>query len=198
MDMITDNYSNRRINIFGTGKKAIRLTELLIKNGILPTQYVVSPGYNNADNVNGIKVVDFSQYQYDAEDILLVAVSEKKKYDIMELLNDKKCDYYYVTDDDLNCLCRETIKFDPKNFVISVDPVSRLFGLDRGQAIDRRYIEKFIEAESGYISEKVEKTIEVGETTYSELYFEKADRYTLDYSAGMDLTKRETLDAEKK
>ena len=51
MKMITDNCSNRRISIFGTGKKAIRLTELLIKNGLIPTQYVVSPGYNDVDNV---------------------------------------------------------------------------------------------------------------------------------------------------
>lgn len=46
-------------------------------------------------------------------------------------------------------------------------PVSRIFGLDRGTPIDRYYIEKFLERNSGLIKGRV---LEVAESHYSKLY----------------------------
>jgi FkbM family methyltransferase len=46
---------------------------------------------------------------------------------------------------------------------IQVDPVSRVFGLDRGQPIDRYYIEKFLEACSGHIRGRA---LEVADDAY--------------------------------
>ena len=46
-------------------------------------------------------------------------------------------------------------------------PVSRVFGLDRGTPIDRRYIEEFLQKNSHYIKGKV---LEVGESSYSKKF----------------------------
>lgn len=49
------------------------------------------------------------------------------------------------------------------------EPVSRVFGLDRGQAIDRVYIEKFLEEHRECIRGKV---LEIAENTYTLRYGE--------------------------
>jgi SAM-dependent methyltransferase len=45
-----------------------------------------------------------------------------------------------------------------------LEPISRKFGTDRGQGIDRYYIERFLEANSGRIRGRV---LEVGDTAYT-------------------------------
>lgn len=46
----------------------------------------------------------------------------------------------------------------------SVEPISRAFGMDRGTAIDRRYIEQFLAEHSNRIHGR---TLEVGDSTYT-------------------------------
>lgn len=46
----------------------------------------------------------------------------------------------------------------------SAEPISRAFGMDRGTAIDRRYIEQFLAEHSGRIHGR---TLEVGDSTYT-------------------------------
>lgn len=48
-----------------------------------------------------------------------------------------------------------------------VHPVSSVFGIDRGTAIDRYYIEKFLLENSGYIKGSV---LEIAESTYSKKF----------------------------
>jgi len=48
-----------------------------------------------------------------------------------------------------------------------VKPVSSVFGLDRGTAIDRRYIQQFLAAEAGRIRGRA---LEVGDSTYTSLF----------------------------
>ena len=50
---------------------------------------------------------------------------------------------------------------------ININPVSRLFGIDRGMAIDRYYIERFLKENSQYIQGNV---LEMGENTYTKKY----------------------------
>lgn len=50
---------------------------------------------------------------------------------------------------------------------LEVDPVGRLFGIDRGGAIDRYYIEQFLQNYRQYIHGNV---LEMGEDTYTNLY----------------------------
>ncbi len=55
-----------------------------------------------------------------------------------------------------------------------VNPVSRVFGLDRGTPIDRYYIENFLKKESGHIHGTV---VEIAESTYSRKFGKAVDRY---------------------
>lgn len=54
---------------------------------------------------------------------------------------------------------------------LRTEPVSRLFGLDRGQPIDRYYIEKFLESNREYIKGNV---LEVAEDRYSRMFADPA------------------------
>jgi hypothetical protein len=48
-----------------------------------------------------------------------------------------------------------------------LDPVSRIFGFDRGKPVDRWYIERFLSAHAGDVRGRV---LEVDETTYTQWY----------------------------
>src|SRR4051812_21510061 len=48
-----------------------------------------------------------------------------------------------------------------------VEPVSRVFGLDRGQPIDRFYIEQFL---AGYKEDIRGRVLEIGDATYTEKF----------------------------
>jgi hypothetical protein len=48
-----------------------------------------------------------------------------------------------------------------------LDPVSRIFGFDRGKPVDRWYIERFLSAHAGDVRGRV---LEVAETTYTQWY----------------------------
>jgi len=52
---------------------------------------------------------------------------------------------------------------------LPIEPVSRVFGLDRGKAVDRVYIEKFLEAHKELIQGRV---LEIAENTYTFRYGE--------------------------
>lgn len=79
------------------------------------------------------------------------------------------------------------------------EPVSRVFGLDRGRPVDRHYIEAFLAREAGRIRGR---TLEVGEVLYTRRFggdrIERADALVFDGAPGEgrvtgDLTKPATL-----
>ena len=49
----------------------------------------------------------------------------------------------------------------------STQPVSKIFGIDRGKGIERYYIEQFLEKNKNHIQGNV---LEVGENTYTKKY----------------------------
>jgi hypothetical protein len=77
-------------------------------------------------------------------------------------------------------------------------PVSRMFGMDRGQAIDRYYIESFIDAQSSLIRGRV---LEVASNEYSRRYHRGARSFDVlhvdprhpEATLIGDLTRMETL-----
>jgi ribosomal protein S17 len=79
----------------------------------------------------------------------------------------------------------------------NIEPVSRLFGLDRGTPIDRYYIGSFLAEKSAYIKGRVvevadnfySKKYGTGVTSYEVLHVEKRSNATI---VG-DLSKKETL-----
>lgn len=81
--------------------------------------------------------------------------------------------FYYVTREDFQWMNRNANKVDTKSFLSQVEPASRLFGMDRGEAIDRYYIDSFLKKECSKLS-GVNKTIEVGELLYSRRFFPNA------------------------
>jgi ubiquinone/menaquinone biosynthesis C-methylase UbiE len=75
----------------------------------------------------------------------------------------------------LQALRRKLNPANPEQF----EPVSKVFGIDRGTPVDRYYIEKFLEQNKQYIKGKV---LEIAESTYSRKY-------------GTDITSFEVLHA---
>jgi hypothetical protein len=81
---------------------------------------------------------------------------------------------------------------------IRTEPISRLFGMDRGTPIDRYYIEKFLRKNVSVISGKV---LEIAESTYSKKFGSQVTSYeVLNYDDSNknatiigDLTNPETL-----
>jgi SAM-dependent methyltransferase len=79
----------------------------------------------------------------------------------------------------------------------NTEPVSRLFGLDRGTPIDRYYIDQFLTEKSSHIKGKI---IEVADNFYSKKYGTEVTSYEVlhvekNSTATIvgDLTKKETL-----
>lgn len=182
--------------IYGAGERGRDLLIRLKEEGFRVSGFLVSDPRECGD-VNGLPVRDFSSWvqTVGAGVGVLVAVSRDYRDDIIQsLVASHWDDFLYVDDDVLAEFCRETHPVDPASFLSKTMPVSRLFGYDRGIPIDRYYIEKFLQAECLSLR-NVSRTIEVGESTYSERYMriEGGQHDVLDYGAGMDLTKPESL-----
>lgn len=71
----------------------------------------------------------------------------------------------------INRLFKRKIVF---NTTLQTEPVSRVFGLDRGTPIDRYYIERFLEKNTPCISGKV---LEISESTYSQRFGKNISSY---------------------
>ncbi|MCF6409172.1 class I SAM-dependent methyltransferase [Pseudalkalibacillus salsuginis] len=73
-----------------------------------------------------------------------------------------------------------------RNF--SKRPVSRQFGFDRGQPIDRYFIERFLKEKKHFIKGKV---LEIGENRYTEQFgdqIERSDVFDIDRYPGVTIT----------
>lgn len=82
-------------------------------------------------------------------------------------------------------------------YLRNLQPISKVFGLDRGQAIDRYYIENFLIENSNYIHGTV---MEIAEKTYSKKFGKNVTQYEIlhfnqcpEATIVGDLTKIETL-----
>src|SRR6187397_869257 len=83
-----------------------------------------------------------------------------------------------------------------------LQPVSNIFGLERGLPIDRYYIEKFLSENHKFIKGNV---LEIGESTYSKRFGKNIDSLEVLHYTGEnpnttiigDLTKSDTLPNEK-
>ncbi|MDR2407565.1 MAG: class I SAM-dependent methyltransferase [Bacteroidales bacterium] len=95
----------------------------------------------------------------------------------------------------INCIFRKPLVFEDTTHT---EPVSRVFGLDRGMPIDRYFIEKFLGDNSQYIRGSV---LEIAESTYSRKFGSRVISYEiLHYDDSNkkatiigDLTRLETL-----
>lgn len=85
-----------------------------------------------------------------------------------------------------------------RNYLKRTEPISRKFGFDRGQPIDRYYIEKFLSDNSRYIKGTV---LEVAEDTYTKQFGKDVSESLILHATGIpdkncivaDLTKVDAL-----
>ncbi len=191
---IEDVLENREsFAIYGTGVLAQKLFELLSDDDKKRLEcFIVSDGISNEAAFNGFKVVELSKYFQREKSVIFIALSESHKDEVIANIERKNFKYLYVLEDDYKFLYRKKNAFDTKTFIDSSNPVSRVFGLDRGEPIDRYYIDKFIDRERKSLS-NVCRTLEVGELSYSNCFFPNAEHEVLDYGLGMDLTKPGTI-----
>ena len=189
----------QNVIIYGAGAVAQRTSRLLSKAGIDIDCYVVSDEahMNKLNSINNIPVMSLSDWIKMRDTTkkygILVAVSERYHNEISEMLtvHDLK-NVFFASEKDLQKVCRELYPISASKFLNTVEPVSRLFGTDRGTPIDRYYIEKFLRQEALEMQSS-KSTLEVAEDTYSKKFFPDAVHDILKYDEGMDLTDVDTL-----
>lgn len=184
-----------QLMIYGAGERGRELLARLKESRIQVDGFLVSD-FQECEDVEGIPVRNFLSWLKNAGTNVgvLIAVSQKYRDEIIRnLIANHWDDFIYVADDILTEFRRETYPVNSGDFLSSTMPVSRLFGYDRGTPIDRYYMENFLQAECSELR-NVPRTIEVGESTYSEKYMYIDGRNdVLNYGKGMDLTKPESL-----
>lgn len=212
LGLITDFVKeNQRNYVYGNGLLAKSLIEATIRgsqtiDGIIVTQ--ITGKDKNHDGIEIMGVGDFfKSSQIDARNTgIIVAVSNKNRCDVVEELESN--DFHNFICIDQNSVAeyiRENDDVKDIRLLHGLEPVSRVFGLDRGTPIDRYYIENYLEEVSHEIIDsgvKPNNIIEVGADSYSKKYFsstrnEEIHFDILDYTKGMDLTETDTLPKEK-
>ncbi len=191
-----------RIAIYGAGKYGKIVRTIYEKRGYTIACFLVSHLQEPSKTIDGTKIIAVNKI--DEIDLgvseIIVAMDEKNWGDVRKKISEYLQNYdtdkiVFLKKKDIRKLVRETFPVEIDSIFHSTEPVSRDFGLDRGTAIDRYYIEKFLSKESKFIKEPY-ITLEVGEDIYSKKYFPYARHDILDYSLGMDLTKPESLPSE--
>lgn len=192
------------IAVYGAGVIARRFIDLLIQNGILLDIVIVSDRDDSTPNmIEGIKVltIDEAISKEPIPDKLYIATDEKYWAQIRKTIHEKasayeKSEILWVENEYILELKRKAHPVNTENFLKQSEPVSKVFGLDRGTPIDRYYIEQFIDVQSKKIG-YLQRILEVGEDTYSRRFF-RSDTIQydiLDHLSGMDLTMPKTLPA---
>ncbi len=178
--------------IYGDGEWGHKLLDYLQSKQIGVSSFIVSCKTEKKDV---IPISSIDDYNFSDKALFFVAVSSQYWDEIKRLIsqNVKDPEIYYLTREDVCYITRLQKPVGHNDFLSVSSPTSSLFGCDRGRAIDRYYIENFLLSSKLNYSLNPKKTIEVGETVYSEKYFPDAEHDILDYANGMDLTKWDTL-----
>lgn len=204
MEIKNDTFLDKKnIAIYGAGIYGKRIFECLKRENIIVEMFIVTENTPADSDIEGIPIYELSKIESTCfKDInVIVAVDERfhtaiKEHIINCLGNNALESFLFFKKGDIDKLYRETHPFDVLKFISSLDPVSRLFGNERGTPIDRYYIENYLKNASKDI-DHTDLILEVGEDTYSKRFFPCSRHDVLDYSRGMDLTKQETLPKDK-
>lgn len=202
-DLMSAISKNDTFAIYGAGNNGIRLSKLLDKAGVNVDCFIVSDdSFKKSEKEAWDKsILTLKEWSVDNarnKIVILVAVDEKYKEEVIKNLESEKKDYYYISKEDyyyLNIyIYRKENPYDVNTFLISPEPVSSCYGFDRGTPVDRYYIKDFLKRETCKLN-TVKSILEVGADTYSSLFFPDnlIKKDILYYVKGMDLTKKETL-----
>ncbi len=190
------------IAIYGAGKYGSMIRKIYEERGYTISCFIISYPYKKHEWIDNIKVIsidDIDEERFIVSEII-VAMDEKNWSDVRQRLAVCVPHYYpdkviFLPQKRIAELMRQTFPFVADSIFHTTEPMSRDFGIDRGTAIDRYYIERFLCEECKRIDNK-NTTLEVGEDTYSKRYFPDSTHDILDYSLGMDLTNPGSLPSE--
>lgn len=179
--------------IYGCGNVGKSLCRLLQKKGEDVQGFIVSDDKDTPSSVMGIKIFRISNYEKTQKDQkIYIGVSDKYAKEIIEILSQKGINNIVYEHNLCKKLTREIWTFDTENILTEEEPRSRKFGFDRGEPIDRYYINRFLEETSKGLD--VKSICEVADDSYSRKFFPNAESYKiLQYQNGEDLTRTESL-----
>lgn len=184
------------VAIYGAGNNGNALYNLLKRLKYTVNSFLVSNMKNNSSKIDGIPVFTLAQWmERPREDLgILIAVSEYYKEEVLDNLSCYSAiNYLYVDRSAYLELFRQVYPVSADRFINSSKPLSRGFGLRRGQSICRYYINQFLTMESRKIG-AVSKTLEVGDDyLYSRKFFQSAETHDLLIYPRMDLSNPHTL-----
>ncbi len=190
----------KTVYIYGAGKRGKQLLELLARAGIKVKSFIVTIINSENSEVDGIPIVSITE-SISRDSIILVATAEKFWQEIETSIQGKGLtEYVFVDASLLKVIKRKAYKIEPSKFLEETEPVSRVFGFDRGTPIDRYYIDRFIERNESDINDRngIFRILEIGEDIYSrkmmaDLSYKDVRYDILNYQKGEDLTDINTL-----
>lgn len=185
----------KNIAIWGAGRFGITLLYALKAEGKNVVCFVASEGMKNHYEIENIIIANprelLDSYNEKKIDGVLVACNFNSHSSIIQQLIELDIDEYYVVDRDEipkhYYRMEHPIKTD--DLLSQTTPQSRIFGAERGNPIDRYYINCFFMYALGNIRTEVNSVIEIGEDRYSSKLFPNSktkDLFLLEN--GMDLT----------
>ncbi len=194
MELFDVLHSFKQYSIFGTGFWGEKLYSILHESGVEPHFFVVSDDYSNQDILFGIDVVHISEYMQSEDEAVFIAISNDTYTDIKEIINSKLVNIHYMQEDDYYAVYRYFNGFNAADFLNIPRPVSNKFGFDRGQPIDRYYIERFLETHTSKLN-GINTVLEVGDDYYAKKFFlsDVVKKEVLRFDRGDDLTNKATL-----
>ena len=193
----------QEIAIIGFEEPAQVVRRIYEKRGCRTVCFISDEPEDFPDTLDGLDVKSLQEFTESGPAVseILVALFDYKRDAVKKELT-KYPDLtstnriVFLSDQDIIDLSLETFPVKPESFLRTTEPVSIAFGLDRGTAIDRYYIDNYLQEECGRLTE-ASLILEVGDDRYSRAFFPQARHDILDYPAGMDLTKPETLPQDK-
>lgn len=188
--------NHEHLFIYGAGKRGVSVKNMIGQHGFQVEAYIVSHIDSSQKQIESIDILSFEQWKKTYGDLnggILIAVSDKYVNEITHtLLSAGIKSFFCANNETCQEFRRETDTVKLHDLLNSVEPVSRLFGFDRGTPIDRYYMDKFL-TENAIAMPNPQNTFEVGESIYSEKFYENANHEILMFDKGMDLTKPETV-----
>ena len=157
--------------IYGAGKRGKSIKNMIEQNGFKIEAYIVSNLGDNPRKIESTDVLTLNKWEksYSKMDVgIVIAVADKYIDEITYSLVSADIEsYFYASNEACQEFKRAVDPVSSHDLLGSVEPVSRLFGFDRGTPIDRYYIEKFLNESSANMPNP-QNTFEVGESIYSQ------------------------------
>ena len=197
-----DSLSNKTVGdiyIYGAGELGQLSLKYLLHSGVTKIAgFIVSDGREREIHIGGVRVYYLSEVKELIHGKTILLATGKFTKSILEELQkynlEQECKLFVLDEDDFLVMNRVVNPIDDTKFMYHANPADPYNGGSRGTTVSRYYIKRFLDYACGAIPRRENlKTYEVGDARYSNYYYPNAYHGVLDYKAGQDLTKNETL-----